>query len=382
MSRKLLAIRILFILIVIAFSLTGISAFAQSAAVVRVDPPTLSAQVNDTVNISIKVDNIANLTAFELHLSFNPSVLEVLQVTNGGFVLADITPQNTFNNTAGTIDYAVAQLNRPAAQGSGTLLNISFRAKASGISTVALRGTAAVPSGFLLSDLNGISIQASWTGGSVNVGGSPTQTFTPMVPTSTPVVPPTNTPTGPTITPVNTPTNTAIVPTNTPSATPIPIAVGGILGTHVVHSGEWLYCIGRAYRVSPLAIAEKNGIWWPYLIFSNQKLLVPNIAWTNMSTGPVCQSQFTASTTPASPTAIPTTAILTTPIPTTTAVTAIPTTTTAVPSSTCKATYTVVSGDTLYHIATQYGTSYPEIARVNQISNPTLIYPGQQLCIP
>ncbi len=371
MSRKLLTIRIWLVLLLIAISLSGTLVFAQSATAVRIDPSALSAQVNDNGNISIKVDNIANLTAFELHLSFNPSVLEVLQITNGGFVLADITPQNTFNNTAGTIDYAVAQMNRPAAQGSGTILNISFRAKASGISALALRGTPAVPGGLLLSDLNGISIQASWTGGSVNVGGVPSPTFTPNGPTNTPITP-TNTPTVPT----NTPTG----PTNTPTATPMPIAPGGNLGTHVVRSGEWLYCIGRAYGVSPLAIAEKNGIWWPYLIFSNQKLLIPNIGWTNMSTGPVCQSQFSVSTTPSSPTAVPTTAIPTTPNPTNP--TAIPPTATAVPPSACRATYTVVSGDSLYQIAISYGSTYTELARVNQISNPRLIYSGQRLCIP
>jgi GH25 family lysozyme M1 (1,4-beta-N-acetylmuramidase)/LysM repeat protein len=41
--------------------------------------------------------------------------------------------------------------------------------------------------------------------------------------------------------------------------------------------------------------------------------------------------------------------------------------------------YTVRSGDSLSSIAAQYGTTYQNIARMNGISNPNLIYPGQNL---
>lgn len=44
-------------------------------------------------------------------------------------------------------------------------------------------------------------------------------------------------------------------------------------------------------------------------------------------------------------------------------------------------TYTVKSGDTLSGIASKYGTTYQELARINNISNPNLIYPGQVLKI-
>ncbi len=39
--------------------------------------------------------------------------------------------------------------------------------------------------------------------------------------------------------------------------------------------------------------------------------------------------------------------------------------------------YIVKSGDTLSSIAAKYGTTYQELARINNISNPNLIYPGQ-----
>ncbi len=43
--------------------------------------------------------------------------------------------------------------------------------------------------------------------------------------------------------------------------------------------------------------------------------------------------------------------------------------------------YTVKSGDSLSAIANKYGTTYQEIAKINGISNPNLIYVGQKLKI-
>ena len=44
--------------------------------------------------------------------------------------------------------------------------------------------------------------------------------------------------------------------------------------------------------------------------------------------------------------------------------------------------YIVKSGDTLSGIAEMYNTSYQELARYNNISNPDLIYPGEEIRIP
>ena len=45
-------------------------------------------------------------------------------------------------------------------------------------------------------------------------------------------------------------------------------------------------------------------------------------------------------------------------------------------------TYTVKSGDTLSEICARVGVSYQEIARINNIENPDLIFPGQVFRIP
>jgi LysM repeat protein len=374
MSRALLLTRPWLVLAAITILLVASPAFAQSGPGVRVNPATVAEQVNATFTVSIDVENVTNLTAFEAHLQFNPAVLEVLQVTNGGFVAADFVAQNVFDNTAGTIDYAVAQMNRPPAQGNGTLMTVTLRAKANGSSTLALRPTAAAPSGLLLADQDGASIQAAWVNGNVVIGATATPTSapateTPATATSTPVTsePVTATATAtPTVTEAP-PTEVTVTSTPTPIVTPIP--TGGTLGIHKVRWGETLYCIGRAYQVEPYAIAKANGIWWPNIIFPGQKLTIPNTPWGKIPAGPVCKTQFVvAPGTPAQPTP-----------------TATPVSTIVAPTSTpasCRAYHTVRSGETLYRIGVNYGVSYVEIAIVNGIADPRLIYAGQKLCIP
>lgn len=51
-------------------------------------------------------------------------------------------------------------------------------------------------------------------------------------------------------------------------------------------------------------------------------------------------------------------------------------------SSAGYSTYTVKAGDTLIGIAERYNTTYQEIAALNGISNPNLIYQGQVLKLP
>lgn len=377
MSRALLLTRTWLVLAAITILLVASPAFAQSGAVVRVNPTAVAEQANATFTVSINAENVTNLTAFEAHMQFNPAVLEVLQVTNGGFVAADFVAQNVFDNTAGTIDYAVAQMNRPPAQGNGTLMTITFRAKANGSSTLALRATAAAPSGLLLADQDGASIQAAWVNGNVVIGATATSTSvpateTPATATSTPTTPTSETPgteTPPTPTSTATSTPTSTPPTPTPTETTSPVS-----RIHTVRWGESLYCIGRAYKVYPFAIADTNRIWWPYIIFPGQKLTIPNVSWSNIPSGPVCKAQFDAS----APTPTPTTQPGATVAPPTATATPVPT---SKPVS-CRYYHVVRSGETLYRIGVNYGVSYVEIAIVNGIANPRLIYAGQKLCIP
>lgn len=142
---------------------------APSGPVIKVESPASSLGANDPARASVTVENIADLTAFEVHLSFDAEALQVLELNNGGFIKADFILQNTFDNVAGTIDYAVAQIGRPPANGSGPLLEIVFHAKAPGESPILFRGTPAAPEGVLLSDSAGTAIPVSLIEGVIEV---------------------------------------------------------------------------------------------------------------------------------------------------------------------------------------------------------------------
>lgn len=166
MLRNLSSIQAWFIALMLGMVVTSC---APPSPVIKVDSSTTPFHVHDKVSVPIKVENVANLTAIELHLSFDPQVLEVISINDGGFLKANFPVQNTFDNTAGTVDYAAAQINGIPANGSGTLLEVVFRARASGDASIRLRGTQAAPIGLLLSDSNGATIKALFIDGRVNI---------------------------------------------------------------------------------------------------------------------------------------------------------------------------------------------------------------------
>jgi LysM repeat protein len=111
-----------------------------------------------------------------------------------------------------------------------------------------------------------------------------------------------------------------------------------ILGVHTVQQGEWIYCIARAYKVDPMAIAQASGIpgpytggwyghgwkpgpygcsgypgsygcggcpgsyggcggYYPYFapwnyVVPGQKLNIPAVPWYNIPAGRICVGQF------------------------------------------------------------------------------------------
>jgi LysM repeat protein len=372
--------------LIVSLALFG-SAFAQGGTVVRVDPAAATIEPGQIVSISINVDSVSNLAGAEIHLAFNPNVLEVIdsdagqagvQINNGGMLAADLVVTNQADNTIGTIDFSVAQIGRQPVSGSGTLAIISFRGKAAGPSPITFRGTPAAPSGVILSDASSPAVQipsttqnglVTVTAAAVTPSSTPTPTSSPIGPTFTP----TNTPIGPTSTPTPTPIAPTFTPTSAPvgpSLTPMPTPTGptrtptpsatpgsGTPGIHIVKQGETLYCIGRAYKVNPWAIASVNRIYPPYWVYPGQVLTIPNSPWANIPAGPTCPAQFQGTPPP----------VTVTPPP---------------PPPTCRAIHVVQPGETLWSISRIYGTNPWAIGAANNIYNLNLIYPGQRLCIP
>src|SRR5258706_11661479 len=54
----------------------------------------------------------------------------------------------------------------------------------------------------------------------------------------------------------------------------------------------------------------------------------------------------------------------------------------AASAAACSTPYTVLPGDNLFRIGLAFGVPWTSIAAANSLSNPSLIFPGQVLCIP
>ncbi|HSG15428.1 MAG TPA: LysM peptidoglycan-binding domain-containing protein [Anaerolineae bacterium] len=128
--------------------------------------------------------------------------------------------------------------------------------------------------------------------------------------------------------------------------TPTPPIEGGC--TYVVQPGDTLSSIAVRHGTTVRELVVINNIANPNLIYAGQTL--------KLSADSNCSQP-------------PTTPPPTTPPPTT-------------PPPTSGGTYVVKPGDTLSSIAARYGTTVQELAALNGISNPNLIYAGQVLQIP
>jgi murein DD-endopeptidase MepM/ murein hydrolase activator NlpD len=165
---------------------------------------------------------------------------------------------------------------------------------------------------------------------------------------------------------------------------------------HVVQRGENLFRIALAYGTTVDELAHLNGILDPGSIQVGQRLLVPaNVAVSPAQTHMVQAGEtlrsiaelygitvegLAAANNIADVNSIYVGQILTitSTIPPTAEI-APPALSQPPPASLI---HIVQPGETLFRIATQYGLSVNEVASANSLSDPTLIYPGQQLMIP
>lgn len=107
---------------------------------------------------------------------------------------------------------------------------------------------------------------------------------------------------------------------------------------YTIQRGDTLAAIARRFNSSVQTLSQRNNIANPNLIYSGQRIVIPD----NSSNPPA----------PANPT----------------------------PSN--QSRYTVQSGDTLAAIARRFGTTVLALVQANNLSNPNLIFVGRELTIP
>ena len=178
---------------------------------------------------------------------------------------------------------------------------------------------------------------------------------------------------------------TLVIPTDEGSYSPPAYepAPPGSDNYHIVAAGETLFSIAQRYGSSVGAIAEANGITYPYLIYVGQYLTIP--AYGNNPVPPTEGGYYPLPAEggyypppaegggyypPQNPAYSPP------------AEGYYPPQQETYPAPGMTGTHTVAPGETLYSIANRYGTTAQAIAQANGIINPNQIYVGQVLYLP
>ena len=136
---------VVFIVISILIIVTFVGkAFAVAGALLWLNPANASVNPGDSIQIVIQLDEISDVYGLEISLSFDPSVLEVIdadpgeegvQIAEGSCPYPDFVQANTADNSTGTLDYVISQLNPREPCNGGVVGTIEFQCVATGVSS-------------------------------------------------------------------------------------------------------------------------------------------------------------------------------------------------------------------------------------------------------
>ena len=144
-SKRIIPIALLGAILLV--SLPASKGFAQSTMIL-IQPSSSDVDVDDTVTVDIKIEDVTDLYGVDVRLSFDPTLLEVqdadgnpangVQIQAGSFPTPNFVVKNEADNSAGTIWYAVSQMNpTEPVSGSGVAASVTFKGLADGVSSVA-----------------------------------------------------------------------------------------------------------------------------------------------------------------------------------------------------------------------------------------------------
>ena len=99
--------------------------------------------IDDTFTFDVRAENVSDLAGWQFDISFDPSRLEALDVNEGDFLKTDggatFFQSGRIDNTAGKIMGLIAgRISEGGVSGSGSILQVRFKAKSEGETEVAL----------------------------------------------------------------------------------------------------------------------------------------------------------------------------------------------------------------------------------------------------
>ncbi len=108
---------------------------SQAETALSIQPVSVTADHCSLPVITIRLDNVTNLTAYTVRLTFEPQYLRVLEVSNGDFLKDEMpAPDNAIDNVAGTVRFGMARFGADTSpeSGSGALVLLRVMALQAG----------------------------------------------------------------------------------------------------------------------------------------------------------------------------------------------------------------------------------------------------------
>lgn len=119
---------------------TGAAPASGTGMALEFQPPTISLKTGDTMTIGLAVDNAHDLYSIPIMLQYNPAVIQIEDIRNGGFLsggtqeIAIVQQENAQQGQA--VVSATRRPNTPGISGTGTLLGVVIKAIAPGTSQI------------------------------------------------------------------------------------------------------------------------------------------------------------------------------------------------------------------------------------------------------
>jgi hypothetical protein len=175
LTRHKRARRQAIVFLALGFLLASAAGAAAQAAVVRPEPGAVTLEPGTEARVDLLFEGVQDLYGLEVHLSFDPSLVEVLdadadapgvQLAAADWLAGAFVAVNQADNAAGRIDFAATLLN-PAEPVSGDHVFATFTLRARGAGSGVLHIEEAI-----LATRDGVVIASSWRDGKLDVGAA------------------------------------------------------------------------------------------------------------------------------------------------------------------------------------------------------------------
>jgi len=147
LRERSLFLATLLLVILSAFAFSTKTSTAQSAVVVYVSPDTISVAPGESFDIAVNIKRAENVYSWQFSLSWDPTVLELQEVSEGNFLNQGIYPtifQDYVDNDGGNVTVVCVLRGQPrssSASGDGTLATVTFYVKDTGYTPLPVYNT-------------------------------------------------------------------------------------------------------------------------------------------------------------------------------------------------------------------------------------------------